>query len=184
MAPDFLREAVGVTGPARGAPEPAPSGDLPEDDHLPKNLPPRLRELIPVGAAIGLGVATLLLVRDIVVHGRGELGPTFWPSMLAWGAIGLGLLLVFTNVVRGARPSDIPEGMTRWGILRVLFTGLVLIGYLFLFNVLQFWLITMVTVAALTALYGIRNWKSLILFPVIIGAVLHLLFIVLLKVPL
>lgn len=185
MSSDSTRESLEVTGQqADVVDEPLRPGDHPEDDRLLKNLPYRLRELIPVGAAVGLGIVVFVLMRQIDVHGRGELGPLFWPTMLAWGVIGLGALLVFTNVLRGVRPSDIPEDMTWWGIIRVVLTAGVLIGYLLLFNVLQFWLITIVAVAVLTALYGVRNWKSLVIFPVIIGLILHLLFVVLLKVPL
>lgn len=185
MSSDSTRESLEVTGQQGDvADEPLRPGDHPEDDHLVKNLPWRLRELIPVAAAIGLGIVTLVMMQGINVHGRGELGPLFWPGILAWGAIGLGVVLVFTNVMRGVRPSDIPADMTLWGIIRVILTGVILVGYVLLFNVLQFWLITIVVVALLTVVYGARNWKTLILFPVIIGAILHLLFVVLLKVPL
>lgn len=158
-------------------------GDHPEDAVLLKNLPYRLRELIPVAAAIGLGVTVLVLVGEITDRGGG-IGPRFWPSMLAWGLIALGVLLVFTNVLRGVRPSDIPDDMSWWGIGQMILTGLVLIGYLLLFNVLQFWLITLVATFVLLVIYGIRSWKVLVFLPVIVGAILHVLFIVLLEVPL
>lgn len=182
MSSDPTRDSLEVTGQRADAA--VLPGDLPEDDRLLKNLPYRLRELIPVAAAVGLGITAFVLMREITVHGRGELGPLFWPTMLAWALIGLGVLLVFTNVLRGVRPADIPDDMTWWGIVRVVLTALVLIAYLMLFNVLQFWLITILVVAALTALYGERSWKSLVIFPVVIGAILHLLFVILLKVPL
>lgn len=159
-------------------------GDHPEDLVLLKNLPYRLRELIPVAASVGLGITILVLVGGITDRGGDALGPRFWPTMLAWALIGLGVLLVFTNVLRGVRPSDIPEDMSWTGIGRMTATFAVLIGYLLLFNVLQFWLITMVVTVVLLLLYGIRNWKVLVFLPIIIGALLHLLFIVLLKVPL
>lgn len=158
-------------------------GDHPEDAVLLKNLPYRLRELIPVAAAIGLGITVLVLAGEVNDRGGG-IGPRFWPSMLAWGLIALGVLLVFTNVLRGIRPSDIPDDMTWWGIGQMVLTGLVLIGYLLLFNVLQFWLITLVATFVLLVIYGIRSWKVLVFLPVIIGVILHVLFIVLLEVPL
>ncbi|NUL49132.1 tripartite tricarboxylate transporter TctB family protein [Cellulosimicrobium funkei] len=158
-------------------------GDHPEDAVLLKSLPYRLRELVPVAASIGLGIAVLVLSGEITDRGAG-IGPRFWPDMLAWGLIGLGVLLVFTNVLRGVRPSDIPDDMTRWGIGQMMLTGLVLIGYLLLFNVLQFWLITLVATFVLLVIYGIRSWKVLVFLPIIIGVILHVLFIVLLKVPL
>ncbi|MEV4902777.1 tripartite tricarboxylate transporter TctB family protein [Citricoccus sp. NPDC055426] len=172
--------AAETPGPTGTAERP---GDHPEELVLLKNLPYRLRELIPVAAAIGLGLTVLVLVGDITERGTG-IGPRFWPSMLAWGLIALGVLLVFTNVLRGVRPSDIPDDMTWWGIGQMVLTGLVLVGYLLLFNVLQFWLITLVATFVLLVVYGIRSWKVLVFLPVIIGVILHVLFIVLLKVPL
>lgn len=158
-------------------------GDHPEDAVLLTNLPYRLRELIPVVASIALGITVLALSAGITDRGGG-IGPRFWPDMLAWGLIGLGVLLVFTNVLRGVRPSDIPDDMSWRGIGQMVLTGLVLVGYLLLFNVLQFWLITLVVTFVLLVIYGIRNWKVLVFLPVIIGVILHILFIVLLKVPL
>ncbi|GAA1130791.1 tripartite tricarboxylate transporter TctB family protein [Citricoccus alkalitolerans] len=174
--------AGSTTGSSAGTAE--RPGDHPEDLVLLKNLPYRLRELIPVAASLGLGITVLVLVGDITDRGGDAMGPRFWPTMLAWALIGLGVLLVFTNVLRGVRPSDIPEDMTWTGIGRMAATFAVLIGYLLLFNVLQFWLITLVVTVVLLLLYGIRNWKVLVFLPIIIGALLHLLFIVLLKVPL
>ncbi|GAA4776158.1 tripartite tricarboxylate transporter TctB family protein [Citricoccus nitrophenolicus] len=172
--------ATETPGPAGTAERP---GDHPEDAVLLKNLPYRLRELIPVAAAICLGVAVLIMAGEITDRGGG-IGPRFWPIMLAWVLIGLGVLLVFTNVLRGVRPSDIPDDMTWWGVGQMVLTGLVLIGYLLLFNVLQFWLITLVATFLLLVVYGIRSWKVLVFLPLIIGVILHVLFIVLLEVPL
>ncbi|WP_170144563.1 tripartite tricarboxylate transporter TctB family protein [Citricoccus nitrophenolicus] len=181
--PDTSGSTTGsTTGSSAGTAE--RPGDHPEDLVLLKNLPYRLRELIPVVASVGLGITILVLVGGITDRGGDALGPRFWPTMLAWALIGLGVLLVFTNVLRGVRPSDIPEDMNWTGIGQMAATFAVLIGYLLLFNVLQFWLITMVVTVVLLLLYGIRNWKVLVFLPIIIGALLHLLFIVLLKVPL
>ena len=178
--PGQARPDHDVPGTHGGAERP---GDLLEDVVLLKNLPYRLRELIPVVASIALGVVVLVLSQQITQRGTG-IGPRFWPEALAWGLIGLGVLLVFTNVMRGVRPTDIPDDMTWWGVFQMVLTGLVLVGYLLLFNVLQFWLITLVVTFVLLMIYGIRNWKVLVFLPIIIGVLLHVLFIVLLKVPL
>lgn len=74
--------------------------------------------------------------------------------------------------------------MTRWGATQLFITFVVLIGYLSLFNVITLWIITFITVALLVLLYGFRGWKNLLIFPGIIAAVLHVLFVVLLRVPL
>jgi hypothetical protein len=66
----------------------------------------------------------------------------------------------------------------------MLLTAVILVGYLLLWNVLQFWLITFATCVALTALYGGRGWRPLIVFPAIVTALLHFLFVVALRVNL
>ena len=160
-------------------------------DHEPEQTAPkarglagyRMRELLPVAVSILLGVFILIQTQSIRA-GNQEIGARFWPTMLAVGLIGLGAVLVVTNVIRGTRPDDIPERISAWGLSRFAGAAVVLIGYLMLWRVLQFWLITIVVVFLLSVLFDRRGWKALILFPVVIGLTLHLLFIVLLKVPL
>lgn len=181
-------DVPGQAGPDRDVPgahgtAERPGDLLEEDVVLHTDLRYRLRELIPVGASIALGIVVLVLSQQITQRGTG-IGPRFWPEMLAWGLIGLGVLLVFTNVLRGVRQADIPDPVTGWGTVQIVLTGLVLVGYLLLFNVLQFWLITLVATFVMLVVYGIRSWKVLVFLPVIIGVILHVLFIVLLKVPL
>ncbi|MFC0582806.1 tripartite tricarboxylate transporter TctB family protein [Micrococcoides hystricis] len=143
----------------------------------------RMRELAPVLVSVVLGVFILIQAQNIQ-SGSGEIGARFWPMMLGMGMIGLGAILVVTNVVRAVRPSDIPDRISAWGVTRIVGAGAVLIGYLLLWRVLQFWLITIVAVFLLSLLFDRRGWKALVAFPIIIGFILHLLFIVLLKVPL
>ncbi|MET1155279.1 tripartite tricarboxylate transporter TctB family protein [Arthrobacter sp.] len=167
--------------PARDHAEARPH---PQPEELVTHRPYRLRELVPVAASVGSGVAILLMAQNIDSGVSIELGPRFWPEMVAWGLIAFGVLLVFANVLRGIRPADIPDPLSWWGIVRLAGTGIILVGYLLLWNVLQFWLITFVAVAALAALYGARSWKPLLVFPVVVAAVLHFLFVVALRVPL
>ncbi|MFC7401107.1 tripartite tricarboxylate transporter TctB family protein [Citricoccus sp. GCM10030269] len=156
----------------------------PEDLALLKNPRYRLRELIPVVLSIALGVTVLVLTQGITDRGGSALGPRFWPTVLAWALIILGVALVFVSVLRGVRPADLPAETSGTGIGQLIATFVVLVGYLLLFNVLQFWLITILAVAILLLVYGIRHWRILVFLPILIGALLHLLFIVLLKVPL
>ncbi|MCW2134767.1 tripartite tricarboxylate transporter TctB family protein [Arthrobacter sp. VKM Ac-2550] len=177
---------------AAGHPDAAMDPDLdhasahlhPQIEPLVTDRPYRLRELVPVALCVTVGLSVLLLAQNIDSGVAAELGPTFWPEMVAYGLIGFGLLLVFVNVLRGVRPSDIPDPLSGWGIGRLAGTAVILVGYLLLWNVLQFWLITFVAVAALAALYGARGWKPLLAFPAVVAAILHFLFVVALRVPL
>ncbi|GAA4114361.1 tripartite tricarboxylate transporter TctB family protein [Enteractinococcus coprophilus] len=144
----------------------------------------RIRESLAVTLALVGGIAVLIGTNNIPLRGTGELGPRFWPALLGWGIVGLSVLLVTTNVLPARTSQDTPSPMTRYGATQLILTFGVLLAYLSLFNVITLWLITFVTVALLVLLYGFRGWKVLILFPGIIAAVLHILFVVLLRVPL
>lgn len=144
----------------------------------------RLREALAVALALAGGIAILVGTSNITLRSTGELGPRFWPALLGWGIVGLSVLLVTTNVVPARTSKDMPSPMTRWGATQLFITFVVLIGYLSLFNVITLWIITFITVALLVLLYGFRGWKNLLIFPGIIAAVLHVLFVVLLRVPL
>ena len=167
----------------------------PEQDHAEAHIHPasealvtdrahRLRELVPAAATIGLGILVLVLAQGIRSGVRVELGPPFWPTMLAWSLIVFGVLQVVVNMLRGVSRASLPDPLSGWGIGRMLLTAVILVGYLLLWNVLQFWLITFATCVAMTALYGGRGWRPLIVFPAIVTAVLHFLFVVALRVNL
>lgn len=144
----------------------------------------RIRELIPAAVTIGFGILTLMQAQGIRSGVRVELGPPFWPTMLAWSLVAFGALQVAVILLRGVNRANIPEPLSGWGLGRLAATAAILVGYLLLWNVLQFWLITFATTLALTALYGGRGWKSLIVFPAIVAAILHFLFVVALRVNL
>lgn len=144
----------------------------------------RIRELVPAATTIVFGVLILVLAQGIRSGVRVELGPPFWPTMLAWGLIIFGVLQVLVHVLRGVNRANLPDPLTGWGVGRMLATALILVGYLLLWNVLQFWLITLAATAGLTFLYGGRGWKPLIVFPTLVAALLHVLFVVALRVNL
>ena len=156
---------------------------LAESDAI-REIPYRLRELIAVLVSVGAGAAVLILSRFVQAPQGGPLGPPFWPTMIGWAMVGFGLLLVFVNVIRGKRPVEGPDQMTRWGVGRLILAAVLVVLYLLLWNLLQFWVSTLIVAVALTFLFGGRTWKALIVFPAVITAVLHFLFIVALRVPL
>lgn len=154
------------------------------EEPLVRDLPVRLRELVSVAACVGLGIWILIAGKDIVVRGSAELGPVFWPNMLGFGLIIFGAVIVLNNVLRGVRTADIPERITASGLAMFGMTLAIAIGYLMLWNVLQFWMITFVALALFTLVLGGRSWKATLAFPAVTTAVLHFLFIVALRVPL
>lgn len=176
--------------PVRGEDAPAARldpGTDPAQDNVPvlvTDRAHRLRELVPAGVTLAFGVTILVLAQDINSGVRVELGPPFWPTMLAWCLVGLGSLMAAVNVLRGVSSTNLPDPLTGWGMGRMAGTVVILVAYLLLWNVLQFWLITFAATVALTFLYGGRGWKPLLLFPAIVAVVLHFLFVVALRVNL
>ncbi|GAA1885808.1 hypothetical protein GCM10009715_34970 [Paeniglutamicibacter psychrophenolicus] len=154
------------------------------EEPLVRDLPVRLRELVAVVTCIGLGIWILVAGKDIIVRGSAELGPVFWPNMLGAGLILFGVVIVLNNVLRGVRKADVPERITTSGLVMFGMAMAVAIGYLLLWNVLQFWIITFVALALFTLVLGGRSWKAVLAFPAVTTAVLHFLFIVALRVPL
>lgn len=150
----------------------------------PSKMSIRIREVLAVVLSLGGGIAILAGTQNIIIRDTQELGARFWPTLLGWAIIALAVLLVTTNVVPARTPKDLQDPMTRWGITQLVITFVILIAYLALFNVITLWVITFITCALLLLLYGFRSWKTLVFFPAIIAAVLHLLFVVLLRVPL
>lgn len=143
-----------------------------------------LRGMVPGVVAVAIGATTLLLTTQVQTVKNTPLGPPFWPGMVGWAMLVLGLVLLVVFFARGLRWGDVPEPLTAWGVTRLAGTIVLLVGYLLLWGVLQFWMSTLIVVFLLTVFYGARGWKPLTFFPVAITALLHFLFVVALKVPL
>lgn len=167
---------------------PAENSDGSAAVHHPAHVDPRLhrlREVVPVAACLAVAAVVLFQVNNINERiANNDLGPRYWPITLAWFLVAMASAVLVEALVRRRPPADLPEPVNRIGLMRILATGAILIGYLSLWNVLQWWLITLAATVALAYLYGARGWRALVLFPAIVTAVLHFLFIVALRVPL
>lgn len=144
----------------------------------------KLRGLVTGVVTLTFGATILILTTQVKTAQNTPLGPPFWPGMVGWGLVVLGLTLLIVFFTRGLLWGDVPAPISGWGLSRLLATGVLLVGYLMLWGVLQFWVSTLLVVLALIVLYGARNWKSLVFFPIGITALLHFLFVVALRVPL
>lgn len=141
-------------------------------------------DFVPAGLSIALGVAALSFSEGLS-EGIGAVpGARFWPSILGWCLIGLGAALAVTVLLPRRVQPEVPEAINGNGVLRLALTTVLLLGYLSLWGVLPFWMITLATSIALMALFGMRGWKALLLFPAIVVTIIQLLFIVALRIPL
>lgn len=144
----------------------------------------KLRGLVPGLVSLAIGIAIVLLTEQVREVGNLPLGPRFWPGMVGWGIIVFGVILLVTFFLRGIKYADVPDEITGWGIGRFFMSAIVAIGYLLTWGLVPFWIPTLVVFVVLLWIYGARGWKALLLFPVIVTAVLHFLFVVALRVPL
>ncbi|MFD6952084.1 hypothetical protein A6A08_02655 [Nocardiopsis sp. TSRI0078] len=146
----------------------------------------RTRELVPAAAGAVLGLGAFALALQIPEGARlTQFSPRWWPEVLSLALVGLGLAHGAVSLLRprGAE-EEAPEPSTRSGALRLLSMLAAVAGYGVLWYFVDFRVSTAILVAALAFLGGGRGWKALIAFPVVVTAVLYLLFGVLLRVPL
>jgi hypothetical protein len=144
----------------------------------------RLRRLAGPVAALAVGLAVLALAQTIVEPSIAtSFSPRWWPQIL--GAL-ICLLAIGLAIKEVAAPSasDELETPTRQGGIRIALVVASILGYGVLWYFIDFRVATLVLVAAIVAIIGGRGWKSLILFPIIVTAVLYVIFVLLLRVPL
>ncbi|QGH68640.1 tripartite tricarboxylate transporter TctB family protein [Pseudactinotalea sp. HY158] len=157
--------------------EPAP-GDTP-------GLPPSHRlELLCGGIAIALSLTLIGLSRLITVRNEtGGVDPRWWPTVLGVLGLVLSIALVIVALTATIRRDDV-EPATTPGLRNVFVTAAVAVAYVLAWPLVGFIPATVVLLVVLTATYGARSWKALVLFPAGLTAFLYLLFATLLKVPL
>lgn len=165
------------------SPQKQPDAPLPEEAARPA---PRIRELVPAAAGVALGLATFVLALQIPEGTRlTQFSPRWWPQVLSLLLVGLSLAHGTVSLLRPRQADeDAPDPSTRQGSLRLIAMVATIVGYGVLWYFVDFRVSTAILVAALAYLGGGRGWKALLAFPVVVTAVLYLLFGVLLRVPL
>jgi len=157
--------------------EPAP-GDTP-------GLPPSRRlELLCGGIAAALSGTLIGLSRLIEVRNEtGGVDPRWWPTVLGVLGLVLAVALVVVALTATLHRDDV-EPATASGLRNVFVTAAVAVAYVVVWPLIGFIPATFALLVILTAVYGARSWKVLVIFPAALTAFLYLLFATLLKVPL
>lgn len=160
------------------------------DEHLPPQeapagLPPSRRlEVITALCALAASAGLVLLSRQITVRTEtGGIDPRWWPTLVGSLALALSVALLIVVLTR-TMPRDDIEPTSKAGWARVAVTVTAAVAYTFLWPAIGYVPATLLVLIILTAAFGARNWKVLVLFPVGLTAFLYLLFGTLLKVPL
>ncbi|OZM79582.1 tripartite tricarboxylate transporter TctB family protein [Pseudonocardia sp. MH-G8] len=138
-------------------------------------------------AAVALLGFALLVVQARGIELRAETGgidPRWWPQALGAAGALLSAVLLARAVLRAPADRDGVQEATSDGRVRTVLVVVLAGVYVLAWPLVGFAVVTPVFLLAATYLFGGRGWKTLLLFPVALSAVLYLLFHTVLKVPL
>lgn len=124
----------------------------------------------------------------------GQIDARFWPLVLGTAGVAVSVALLAIAIVRPPQPRDDIERIQPGGVLRVVLTCVLTLGYVglwiigsivaFGYRLELFPVITAVYLLLLMLLYGQRRWLGLVLYPVAVTGFIYVLFGMLLRVPL
>lgn len=175
-APPAVEDVVPSTGAA------VPDGGAEE---VPAPAASRRLEVVCAGVCLALAVTLYLGARGIQVRTEtGGIDPRWWPQLLGLAGIALSTLMLLTALLRPPLQAEDLQTTTRVGRARLALALVASVALGVLWPLVGFVPAAAVFVAALTYLFGGRGWRTLVLFPALLTGFLHLVFAVLLEVPL
>ncbi|MFV0452553.1 MAG: tripartite tricarboxylate transporter TctB family protein [Propioniciclava sp.] len=142
-------------------------------------------EKVTAAVVLVFGAAMLVGARSIAVRTEtGGIDPRWWPTATAVGILISGCAMAFNALTgrRGTRDVE-PAQPSGWPQMILTVVGLAIVLALWEIGV-SFLLLGPLYLVALNWVYGLRTWKSLLLFPATVAVLLYLVFQLLLKVPL
>lgn len=142
-------------------------------------------ERIAAAAVIVVGAAMLVGARAIVLRNEtGGIDPRWWPTAVALGILAAGVAMAFNALTGRCGERDVaPAQRSGWPQMLLTVAGLVVVLVLWEVGV-SFLVLGPLYLVGLNWVYGLRSWRSLLLFPAVVGALLYLVFQLLLTVPL
>lgn len=146
----------------------------------------RVSDLVSGLAVASLGLAILLQARTFLSVGASPIGPSFYPGLIGSVLIGCGAVLAITSLVKSAAMpfGVVPDWAKRPGnVLAVLSVPAAIIAYGLLSPALGFIATAMLVTLGLLLAFRV-NWLWSLAVAVVLPAVLHLVFVVLMRVPL
>lgn len=144
----------------------------------------RRQEVVSAAVFIAATGGLIVAARGIEVRNETSgIDPRWWPELL--GIAGL-VIAVTLLVVALMRPNPDPEieSATREGRLRLVIALVSTVAFVLVWPFAGFIVAAPVLLATLTAAFGGRGWRALLLFPLLTAAFIDLLFAELLEVPL
>lgn len=179
--------ADAVTQPTDAAGAAASGTELYTSTLKPALLAAPSRRLEVITAAVLAAANAVLIVGARAVEVRTETGgldPRWWPTVI--GAIGLTLavILLIASLVRPPLDRSDLEQPNRAGWRNAVAASVLTGAFVAAWSLVGFVFTAPVFLAAAVWLFGARNWKPIVIFPIAITALIYVLFHVLLKVPL
>lgn len=155
------------------------------DDGASTAAPSRLMEQAFAIVMLAVGLAVLLGARSIDLRNEtGGIDARFWPTAIGGGIL-LSALWVTFNAFTGRRAEREVEVATRTGWIQMLGTIGLTAAVLGVWSAdVSFLILAQVLIIGLNALFGLRDVKSLLIFPAVMAGLLYLVFDLLLEVPL
>lgn len=131
-----------------------------------------------------LGAAMLLGARAIVLRNQSDgIDARWWPGVIGAGVVFMGVWMTIDALRAPITREVLP--VSRRGGVQMVITILALAVVLLLWELgVSFLVLGPVYLVGMNWVYGLRTWRSLLLFPGIILILLYLVFQLLLKVPL
>lgn len=124
----------------------------------------------------------------------GQIDARFWPLLLGTAGVAVSVALLAIAITRPPQSRDDIERIQPGGVLRVVLTCALTLGYVglwilgsvvaFGYRIELFPVITAAYLVLLMLLYGQRRWLGLVLYPVAVTVFIYVLFGMLLRVPL
>lgn len=147
--------------------------------------PSRRLEIAIAVTALVFSVTALVLSRNIYLRmGSGGLDPKWWPTLLSIMAAVLSSILLGMSLFGPASSRGELESAHEDGWKRMLSALTLSALYAFAWSLAGYLVPTVLYLAALLWVFGLRSWKGLIAFPLITTAFIYGLFHFMLRVPL
>lgn len=145
---------------------------------------PSMERVFAAGALV-FGVLLLVAARSITLRNEtGGIDPRTWPTAIAIAILVAAGWVAF-NALTKRRAERGVEPATRSGWIKIGIVLALTVAVLVVWKLgLSFLVLGPVYLLVLNWVFGLRSWRGLALFPVIMAALLFLIFFLVLKVPL
>lgn len=140
-------------------------------------------DIIVAFTCIAIGSVFLILSQEFPKEISNSPGPGFYPALLSYLLIVLGVILFIQSLASKKRQEIVITLKSKQAIFSYKITGISILYVIFL-PILGFILTTLLFIAVTSYLMGIKNWKIIMILPIIITTLTVIIFEVVFHIPL